>query len=151
MWQRWEEVYSPPSWNKRHIRAFLLFLGGGSVCFREGGKAGNRFSHVNGLHVTLSQAVRSMHFNSWALTMRGTALLRPSASSLAHTCIRMFLFFLPFPSFGMRDRVLVLARSSVAQESPSAYKVIKNLFHQFMGLFSSFSLTHSFSSIKINI
>lgn len=55
--------FTPPSWNKRHIRAFLLFLGG-SVCFREGGKAGNRFSHVNGLHVTLSQAVRSMHFNS---------------------------------------------------------------------------------------
>lgn len=55
----------PPGTSGTSVRFCFSWGGrGGSVCFREGGKAGNRFSHVNGLHVTLSQAVRSMHFNS---------------------------------------------------------------------------------------
>lgn len=57
--------FTPPLLEQAaHPCVFAFLGGGGSVCFREGGKAGNRFSHVNGLHVTLSQAVRSMHFNS---------------------------------------------------------------------------------------
>lgn len=73
---------SLPSWKKR-IRAFLFFSFLPSVFFPA--------QEQEFVAYTGSQAVRGMHLNSRALTMRGTALLRPVAS--------------PF-TFDMRDQDL---------------------------------------------